>query len=909
MTQHRAHPKWLVKMLANLLLAAPAGLGLLTADMALATTDSIAKTGHSSARYLAQVGNTPAADRLFQQGMELYREGGAESLRQAIQLWQQAAQLYQQAGNQAGEAGTLTGIGLVYSDLGEQQQALDYFNQALPLWRAVEDRAWEARTLNNIGMVYSDLGEQQQALDYVNQALPLWRAVGDRAGEATTLASIGMVYSDLGEKQQALDYVNQALPLWRAVGDRAGEAATLSNIGAVYSDLGEKQQALDYFNQALPLSRAVGDRAVEARTLNNIGIVYSDLGEKQQALDYYNQALPLSRAVGNRAQEATTLNNIGTVYSALGEQQQALDYYNQALPLMLAVGDRSGEAVTLGNVASLYRDQDNLDLALDNIEAAIALIEELRAAISNTDLQTTYFSTVQGYYQFKIDILMQLGQPEAAFNTSEAARARTLLELLNEAQVDIRQGVDPTLLAAEQALQQQLRTIESRRVALVKADYTEADLQALDEESDAVLQQLEQKLAEIREVSPASAELKDPQPLTLPEIRQQVLDTDTVLLQYALGKDQSYLWIVGSGANEFEVYTLPGQNDLNANDGVVRRFNRAVNTPGPIGLARVMEPGKALQEAILPELPEWAAGKRLLVAGDGILNQVPFAALPIPHRSDYTPLLMEHELLSQPSASAIAILRQELGNRPIAPRALAVLADPIYTADDARLTGQATAATAPDADATDNVPVLVASNLRSLDLDKINRLPNTRLEADKILALLPDADTSAVFDLAANYNWVEDPSLEQYRIVHLATHGFVNEVNPQLSGIVLALVDENGHPRNDGFLRLHDIFNLRLNADLVVLSACQTGRGQEVNGEGIVGISRGFMYAGAERLLVSLWNVNDAKTAELMEKVYRYMLQDHLTPAAALQSAQRDMLAAGDSPYFWAAFTPQGEWR
>ncbi|ESA37565.1 tetratricopeptide tpr-1 repeat-containing protein [Leptolyngbya sp. Heron Island J] len=992
---------------------------------AIATT---AVDNQSHFLQLAQIGNTSDADRLFQQGMQLYREGSVESLWQAIQVWQQADQEYQQAGNQVGQANTLTGIGFIYSDLGDKQQALSYYNQALLLWRATRDRAGEANTLNNIGFVYSDLGDKQQALDYYNQALPLWRVEGnqvgeattlnnigtvyddlgdkqqalnyynqaltlrrdtrDRAGEASTLNNIGTVYDDLGDKQQALNYFNKALLLWRAISDRAGEASTLNNIGAVYDDLGDKQQALDYYNQALTLSRAVSDRAGEARTLHNIGLVHRTLGKQQQALNYYNQALILMRAVGNWAGAGITLSNIGAVYSTLREPQQALDYYYQALPLMRtagdrggeantlnnigfiydgfgakqqaldsynqalllmravddrrgeavtlnnigavyqdlrdeqqalgyhnqaltlrrAVGDRRGEAVTLRNVARLHREQGNLSLALENIDQAIDLIEELRATFSNAELQTTYFSTVQGYYQFKIDILMELGETEAAFNTSEAARARTLLELLNEAQVNIRQGVEPTLLEEEQALQRQLQNLESRRVALVKQDYTETDLQALDQESDAVLQKLEQKLAQIRQVSPAYAELKAPKPLTLDEIRQQVLDSDTVLLQYALGNDQSYLWIIGTGADEFETYILPGRDELTANNGVAKRFRKAVSTPGAIGLGRrVKQSGKALQAVILPERPEWMAGKRLLIAGDGILNQIPFAALPVPNRSDYTPLLREHEILSQPSASAIAILRQELGDRPPAPKALAVLADPIYSTEDARLTGEVIAETPPT---TDNVPVLVASNLRSLALDNVQRLPHTRQEADRILALVPDeADTNAVFDLSADYNWATNPELEQYRMVHLATHGFVNEVNPQLSGLVLAMVNGNGETRNDSFLRLHDIFNLRLNAELVVLSACQTGRGTEVSGEGIVGISRGFMYAGAERLLVSLWNIDDEKTAELMEKVYRYILEDSLSPAAALQAAQRDMLNAEESPFFWAAFTPQGEWQ
>ncbi|MFM6077998.1 MAG: CHAT domain-containing protein [Dolichospermum sp.] len=241
---------------------------------------------------------------LFNEGMKLYQQGTADSLRQAIKKWE----------------------------------------EALPLYRVVNDQKQEATTLNNIGLVYNDLGEKQKALDYVNQALPILRAVGDRRGEAITLNNIGLVYNALGEKQKALDYYNQALPIRRAVGDRGGEATTLNNIGAVYNALGEKQKALDYYNQALPILRAVGHRRGEAITLNNIGLVYNALGEKQKALDYYNQALPILRAVGDRRMEATTLNNIGILYQNTKQPTEAIKNLEQSVDLLLKLrSDVGGE--------------------------------------------------------------------------------------------------------------------------------------------------------------------------------------------------------------------------------------------------------------------------------------------------------------------------------------------------------------------------------------------------------------------------------------------------------------------------------------------------------------------------------------------------------------------------------------
>jgi len=367
-----------------------------------------------------------------------------------------------------------------------------------------------------------------------------------------------------------------------------------------------------------------------------------------------------------------------------------------------------------------------------------------------------------------------------------------------------------------------------------------------------------------------------------------------VLVQYAIGKDRSYLWIVSN--QEFTSYTLPGKAEIRE---AAKSFQSALSTSGS-PTDDVKRSGDALLPLILPELPQWAAGKRLLIVGDGILQQIPFAALPLPNQSEYVPLLTQHEILSQPSASAIAILRQQLKGRTPAPKAIAILADPVYRPDDPRVTGQAPTA---------SLPIEIQTTLRNLDLQAIKPLANTRIEAEKILSLFPQGDSTAVYDFDANYTWLTNPNLSQYRIVHLATHGFVNPVNPQLSGIVLSLVNRKGQYLDDGFLRLHDIFNLNLPAELVVLSACQTGLGEEVSGEGLVGLTRGLMYAGTKRIAVSLWNVNDAATAQLMNRFYQKMLQDGLSPAAALRATQLEAWQAKQLPYLWAAFSVQGEWQ
>ena len=613
----------------------------------------------------------------FPPGTQVFPGGSANSSRQIVDLLLQQISQLRKDGNRVGEARSLNLIGSIYASLGEKEQAIEYMNQALALGQAIENKTIEGTALASLGNVYSSLGEKEQAIEYLSRALSLFNSTDDKANEATILTSIGGVYSSLGDEEQALEYLNQAVTLFQAIvedlREGGGYATALNSIGSVYISLGEYEQALEYLNDALLLREIVSDYVGEAATLSNIGFVYHSTGKAQKALEYYIQALSLNHRAGNRDGEANQLHNIGGVYDLIGDNEQALEYYNQALPLRRVVGDRAGEAATLGQIASVYTEQDRLPEALSTINEAIRLVEDLRTAVSPGELRTSYFTTVQDYYQLQLDIQMQLGQPEAAFETSEASRARLLLELLGESNVNIRQSADPTLLAQEQSLQQEIVQLEQRRISLSSGNHTPEQATALDRESDAVLQQLNRVIAQIRRSSPAYADIVQPQPLSLAQIQQQVLDADTALVQYALGEEQSYLWLVTK--DHFQAYILPGEADIQT---VARQFQSAITSKGTT--ADVKRIGDELVAQILPERPEWLAGKRLLVAGDGILSELPFAALPLPDQTAYEPLIAEHEVLSQPSITAISVLRQQSSDRlelspSVAVPSVAVLAD------------------------------------------------------------------------------------------------------------------------------------------------------------------------------------------------------------------------------------------
>jgi len=861
---------------------------------------------------------------------EVYRSLGENQ--KSLGFYNQALPLRRAVGDRNGEATTLNNIGLVHYSLGDNQKSIDYYNQALPLLRAGGDRNREAKTLDNIGLVYFSLGAKQKALDYYNQALPLLRAGGDRSGEATSLNNIGSVYSSLGENRKALDFYTQALRLYRAVGDSRGEGVTLNNIGAAYNSLGEKQDALDFYNQALPLSRAGGDRSREAATLTNIGVVLDSLGEWQKAHYFYTQALRIRREVGDRSGEALTLNNIGLAHYSLGGNQKALEYFIQALTLSRAAGARSIEAATLGNIAYAKRALGHFNESRSYMESALKIIESIRAGVISKELRASYFSTAQDYYEFYVDLLMEIhsleptrGHDAAALQASERARARSLIESLTEARADIRRGVDPKLLAQERSLQRRLNAKAEEALKLSANRAGETRLAARNREMDALTVELQRVQTQIRQTSPRYAALTQPQPLTLAKIQQQALDADTLLLEYSLGDERSFLWAVTpTSVNSYE---LPKREMIEA--AARRVYELLSDTSGmkgqtapPIDVrlkeasGQYLAAAAGLSRTLFGPVAGQLGKKRLLIVADGMLHYIPFGALPDPNRfegsdGNWQPLLVEHEIVNLPSASTLAVLRRELAGRKPAARILAMLADPVFSKDDERIRlGGRRAAPQTDSLNESKNRILVETAGAEPDELRIRRLPFTRLEAEQILPLAPEGAGMKALDFEASRATAMSEKLSQYRYVHFATHGLADSERPELSTIVLSLYDERGRPQ-DGFLRAHEVYNLNIPAEMVTLSACETGLGKLTRGEGLVSLTRGFMYAGAARVVVSLWNVNDRATAELMTMFYRRVLVEGERPAAALRAAQAEMWRdkRWGAPYYWAAFTLQGEWR
>jgi CHAT domain-containing protein len=584
----------------------------------------------------------------------------------------------------------------------------------------------------------------------------------------------------------------------------------------------------------------------------------------------------------------------------------------------------------------------NLDTALAQSEAAISLMEWIRTRAGGPELRASYLAIVQNCFELRVDVLSQLHKRDpsshyaaAALQTSESAHARSLLETLVEAGVDVRRGVAPELLKREQTITEELGAKATEQARLLGQKSTGGLLAQVGKEIKNLSAQYELVEAEIRAASTRYAELIQPQPLSLAEIREQVIDNDTVLLEYFLGEERSYLWAVTS--TSIETYELPkrevvetaarrvyelltARNRRLKFETVGERRDRIVKADADYAAA-----AGALSQMVLGPATAQLGQKRLLIVSDGALQYIPFASLPVPGpeglASTYQPLTANHEVVSLPSASTLAVLRRDVTKRKPALKTIAVFADPVFVGDDPRVRDSMTRhKILPASTAVASArPATVRSAVERSALESgwdgealsMSRLPFTRREAEAIKTLVPAAYRDEEVDFAASLSNATRTDLSQYRIVHFATHGFLNSRHPELSGIVLSLVDEAGRDQ-DGFLRAHEIYDLKIPAELVVLSGCRTGLGKEIRGEGLIGLTRAFMHAGAARVLVSLWDVNDEATAELMTRFYGRLLgREKLSPAAALRAAQVSMARdkRWSSPYFWAGFTLQGEPR
>jgi CHAT domain-containing protein len=880
------------------------------------------------------------------------------------------------------------GISNLYNRLGEYQLALEHGLKALAIHRRLGDQFYEMGDHMFIGEAYRLMGEPFKALEHANQGLalaPQFKKIG-RAFYLYIL--VGKIYNEAGDQQKALSYFTQALEISRQQGSLTDQAVSLENLGDLYRETGDKTKALDYYGQAEPLYKTHGRKSGEAQIALKVGALLSESGEFEKALDYQNRAYEFFHASQSRRFEIGSLYEVAKTYRLKGDTGKARDLFNQALSLTNALDNQHMAAQIYRELAAIARTEGDRPAAIALMTQALKTIENLRSRFIIQDLKTIFSAKAEDFYADYIDLLMS--QPERgassqqaaithaalALEAAEKAKARGLLDLLSESPTAIRQSVNLKLLENRQTIQQRLLAKETAHERLSGNPTTRKQAEEILKERNALSMQLQLLEADIRKSSPHFAALTETQLLSATEIQQLLVD-NTVLLEFSLGKKQSWLWAVTRSS--IDSYPLPAKQEIEPAARQVyelltaRQPQKGESQPQYEARVTRAETSLQAQAAILGQLllgpiatklqSEWK-GKRLIIVAPGTLEYIPFAALlvagsqppvadeqksaaalslgeqrPIenqkqaktkdqPPATGYRPLIVDHEIINIPSASVLAVIRRETEGRKPAEKLVAVIADPVFEQNDPRVlnarkkittstlsakvrSGNETSVASEGQSSTAAEALGLLNNFRLVTPRAgFSRLPFSREEAEAIASLAPKNSLMKATDFQATRSVATSGDLSRFRILHFATHGLLNSERPELSGLVLSLVDEHGKPQN-GFLRMHEIYNLQLPAELIVLSACQTALGKQIRGEGLVGLTRGFMYAGAERVVASLWQVDDLATAELMKRFYRAMLKDGMRPAQALRAAQLDMLKQPrwSSPYFWAAFTIQGEWR
>jgi CHAT domain-containing protein len=692
-----------------------------------------------------------------------------------------------------------------------------------------------------------------------------------------------------------------------------------------------------------------------AYSLVCMGMIYVEMGKTAEALTHYQQALAIQEEVGDRRGQAITLDKIGQTYGLTDQPVKSLENYQQALKRWEEINDRQGKALTLYGIARVERKQNKLRDSGKHVAEAIDIVESLRTKITSYQLRVNYFAARQDYYELDIDTRMRLAEAtgsdaemEAALGVAERARARSLIDLLVDSHAETKGTAPQYLIDKNQHLEEEISALSEKILRLRneslradspgrknQANETSAggkssdvkrleDITLMEGHSQELIRDLDENEAKIRTSNPSYSTLKQPEPLAPRQI-QQLLDDDTLLLEFALGEQRSYLWAVTPA--KIVAFPLPGRSEIEI---AVRRLREALTAYEPPSsneepghyLARLRnaspqyrERASALSQLILEPVSSQIGTKRLVIVADGALQYVPFGALPVPSVKDgqkrltFTPLLANNEIVYQPSATALALLRKKEPRPPAG--SVAILADPVFDVSDRRVqVSSGASSSSPATTALSRALRDVGDSGTPEGEFKLQRLRYSGDEADAIFAIAAPGSSLKAVGFKANRATALSPELRRFRIVHFATHGILNAEHPELSGIVLSLVDEHGEAQN-GFLQLRDIYDLNLPADLVVLSACRTALGKQVRGEGLIGLTRGFMYAGASRIVASLWKVDDEATAELMKRFYIHLLKEKMPASSALRQAQLDIMGRSQwrAPYYWAGFVLQGEWK
>jgi tetratricopeptide (TPR) repeat protein len=867
----------------------------------------------------------------------------------ALEYLRKALKIRHEIKDKRGEGANLGNIGVVYKNLGQYQTALDYYQQALTINREVKNRHEEGNNLNNIGRVWQILGKYQTALDYHQQALTIYFKIRSRRGKRTSLGNIGDMYQDLGQYQIALDYHQQALTIDREIGNRLGEADDLTKIGMVYNNLGQYQIALDYYKKALAINREFKDRSSEGNTLNNIGTVYGGLGQYKTALDYYKQALTISRETNSRYTEGNALGNIGKVYQILGQYQTALDYQQQALTIHSKIGSNSLWIIQCA-LAFTETKLNQYDVAIQHYEQSFKNIEKLRVGITEKEQKLSFVRDKLCVYDEFIALLQFLhskypkkGYDRKAIEIFEYKQGRIFLEEMGKSSARFFADLPKEILQSESKFNTQLA--ETHKNLVKERSKPGAGLEGEVVQNQKLINKLEQRKQklqtklevlqeDIKTNYPDYYTLKYPKPVNLEILQKKVLQPNELMLIYNVREEATDLWVVDK--EHFALFTIPlteaqmQQQVTKFRDvgiesmlseikltkerklkdaALMRHLAGAVEE----NLPDFVETSYALYQQLLPkavrELIAKAKPSTLYIVPTSALYSLPFESLVTePDEDEPHYLLQDYAIAYLSSASLLKTLRDAQHRRELTEREpLLAFADPVYPQDKS-------CQELSQGDSIKGLRTRAYQKLLGGEGACFPALPETADEVKAIAKLFKvklsnrpkplNLQEDASVETVQLFN--EDKELDDFQYVLFSTHAILPDEVSYIKQPALVL----SHPEQNGYLKMADVFGLKMNADFVTLSACNTGRGDAIKGEGVRGLTRAFMYAGTPAVAVTLWSVESLASQQLGIHFFT-QLKNKQPLAKGLRQAKLAMLENDKShsrhPYFWAGFVVFGD--
>ncbi|MBE9084732.1 MULTISPECIES: CHAT domain-containing tetratricopeptide repeat protein [unclassified Tolypothrix] len=882
------------------------------------------------------------ADRLFNQGIKQHQ---TSQWKAALQSWQQALSIYRDIKDRQSEGKALLNLGGAYLSLGDYPKAIDYLQQSLAIARSIQDRQSEGKALLNLGGAYYSLGDYPKAIDYLQQSLAIARSIQDRQSEGGALGNIGGVYYSLGDYPKAIDYLQQSLAIARSIQDRESEGAVLGNLGAAYYFLGDYPKVIDYQKQSLALAREIKNRQGEGGALLNLGTAYNSLGDYSKAIDYLQQSLVIAREIKDRRGEGNALGSLGGAYNSLGDYSKAIDYLQQSLVIAREIKDRQGEGNALGSLGGAYYSLGDYSKAIDYHQQYLVIAREIKdrqgevnalGNLGNAYNSLGDYPKAIDYYQQSLALarsiqnrqsegiaLLNLG---AAYNSlgdypktidylqQSLAIARSIQDRQGEGIALNNLGVayykQGNLALAESTLIVGMKVYESLR----GRDLKDGEKVSIFETQSNTYRTLQQVLIaqnktdaalEISErgrgrafvellASRLSANSKEqfPTPPKIAEIKQIAKSQNTTVVEYSIIYDdfkiqdkqewkesELYIWVIKpTGEVSFRKADLKPlwQKDKTTLDELVTQSRQSIGVRGrgikvthnpnaPKGKNRFKQLHELLINPIADLLPK-NPDERVTFIPQSSLFLVPFAALQ-DEQGKY--LIEKHTILTAPAIQVLDLTRKQRqqvkGNQAL------VMGNPIMPSVAPKI-GEAP--------------------------QQLTPLPGAETEAKEIAQLL---NTKAITGKdATKAAFIQ--RLPQARFIHLATHGLLDDFKGLGVPGAVALAPDG---KDDGLLTANEIIDLKINAELVVLSACDTAQGK-LTGDGVIGLSRALISAGAPSVVVTLWSIPDSPSALLMGEFYR-QLQKNPDKAQALRQAMLVTMKQHPSPSNWAAFTLIGE--